>query len=66
MNELIGKKYTFEDGQTIEVIQIKDKEVNEENQPFVTFLIQSPKSLPRKLVMTKTEFINTYGHLFET
>lgn len=65
-NELVGKKHTFEDGMTIEVMQIKLKEVNEINQPFVTYHIYNSLSVPRKLTMTLTEFTNTFGHLFES
>ena len=66
MDELVGKKYIFDDGMIIEIVQVKNKEIDGEEQPFVTYQTHNGKSLPRKLTMTKREFINTYGHLFET
>ena len=65
-NNLVGKKYTFEDGMIIEIIQIRNKEMDGINQPVVTYHVHNGRSLPRKCVMTQIEFINTYGHLFET
>lgn len=61
MNNIIGKKHTFEDGDSIEVIQIK---VRDGNIPWVTFHIQQGPGIPRKQVMQIDEFVNTYGHLF--
>lgn len=60
-----GDKYTFEDGNYIEVIQIKNAEFNGENTQVVTYNICGPRSLPRKLVMDINEFISNFGHLFE-
>lgn len=65
-NDLVGKKYIFEDGATLEVKQIKMKEIDGVNQPFVTYHTYGTRTIPRKLTMTLTEFINTYGHLFES
>jgi hypothetical protein len=61
---LVGKKYTFEDGNVIEVIQVRDRDFDEGTVPFVTYLIYTGNSLPRKLVMRMDEFISTFGHLF--
>ena len=61
MDELVGKKYTFEDGDTLEVIQVKSRD---EDTHLVTYLVHQGPGIPRKLVMEKKEFINTYGHLF--
>lgn len=61
MNDLIGKKYTFEDGDSITVIQIK---VRDENEPWVTYHIQQGPGIPRKLVMKYDQFIGEFGHLF--
>lgn len=65
MNELIGKSYIFDDGNTITIIQIKDRDYQEEVKPFVTYTISNGNNLPRKLVMPLQEFIDTFGHLFE-
>ena len=64
-HELVGKKYTFDDGNVIEVIQVKERNINEDGALlYVTYYIYQGRSLPRKLVMNMTEFMNTYGHLF--
>lgn len=65
-NDLVGKKHLFADGMVIEVMQIKLKEVDGLNQPYVTYHVYNSASIPRKLTMTLTEFINTFGHLFES
>ena len=60
-DDLIGQKYEFEDGNTIEVIQIKWRG---DEDFIVTFHVQQGPGIPRKLVMTIAEFLNTYGYLF--
>jgi hypothetical protein len=64
-NDLIGKRFVFDDGNVIEVVQVKNREVDNETHPWVTYHIYQGNSLPRKLVMKQDEFINTFGHLFE-
>lgn len=63
--DLLGKKYKFEDGNYIEVIQIKSGEFQGENTQIVTYNIGGPRNLPRKLVMDINQFISNFGHLFE-
>jgi hypothetical protein len=58
---LVGQKYAFEDGDTLEVLQIKSRD---EDTHLVTYMVQQGPGIPRKLVMRIEEFINTYGHLF--
>jgi hypothetical protein len=50
--KLLGKTYTFEDGDRIEVVQVKRRDTG----PWITY--------PRKMVMMAEEFHVTYGHLF--
>lgn len=64
MKDLVGKSHTFDDGNKIKVVQVKEREVNEVIQPFITYEISQPNSLPRKLVMTGKQFTDAYGHLF--
>lgn len=64
-NDLVGKKYVFEDGAEIEVIQIKMRDNSIESVPVVTYTVQNGHSIPRKLILPLDEFINTFGHLFE-
>jgi len=61
-NHLVGQKHTFEDGDSIQIIQIKSR--NEELH-LVTYHIQQGPGIPRKLVMELNEFLDTYGHLFD-
>ena len=65
-HELVGKKYIFEDGNVLEVIQVKDRDHESDGiVQYVTYTIHQNNNLPRKLVMSMTEFMNTYRHLFE-
>ena len=59
--DLIGQKYTFADGDSLEIFQIKSRD---EDTHLVTYLVQQGPGIPRKLVMELTEFIGTYGYLF--
>ena len=61
IEELVGKTHTFEDGDSITVTQVKYRGPE---QGLVTYHIQQGPGIPRKLVMTVEEFMNTYGHLF--
>jgi len=58
---LVGKSRVFEDGDKIEVIQIKRRETG----PWVTFHITQGPGIPRKLLLTLEEFSTSYGHLFD-
>ena len=60
-NELVGKRYTFPDGDFIQVMQIKSRS---EDINLVTYIVQQGPGIPRKLVMELNEFMGTYGHLF--
>jgi len=59
--ELVGKKHTFEDGDSIEVMQIR---IRDGNIPHVTYMIQQGPGIPRKLILPIVEFIGHYGQLF--
>lgn len=61
-DNIVGIKHKFEDGDSIEVVQVKSR--NEELH-LVTYHIQQGPGIPRKLVMELNQFIDTYGHLFE-
>jgi len=67
MSNLLGKSHTFDDGSKIEIIQVKQREDdNDGNIEVITYLVtQGEHSLPRKLLMPLKQFISTYGHLFE-
>lgn len=59
-----GDKYNFEDGNVIEVVELKYREVNGENTQCVTYKIYQGTNLPRQLIMTMKEFLDSFGHLF--
>ena len=61
-DNVVGLKHQFEDGDSIEVMQVKSR--NEELH-LVTYHIQQGPGIPRKLIMELNEFIGTFGHLFE-
>jgi len=61
-DNVVGLKHQFEDGDSIEVVQVKSR--NEELH-LVTYHIQQGPGIPRKLIMELNEFIDTYGHLFQ-
>jgi len=60
LQKMVGKKYVFEDGDSIEIVQIKRRETG----PWVTYHVQQGPGIPRKLLMMLDEFHITYGHLF--
>ena len=59
--KLVGRKHVFDDGDKIEVIQIKSR--NAEDHLITIHITQGP-GIPRKLVLSPTQFIDMYGHLF--
>ena len=65
-NDLVGKKYVFEDESEITIIQVKKKDINEETVDMITYTISQGSNLPRKLVMPYNDFMGHFGHLFET
>lgn len=61
MNDLVGKSYVFEDGNSIKIIQVK---LRDGNILWVTYETAMGPNLPRKYVIPITEFMDHYGHLF--
>ena len=59
--DLVGQKFTFEDGDYLEIIQIKWRG---DEEYLVTYHVQQGPGIPRKLVMPLDAFIQTYGYLF--
>ena len=58
--DYVGKKYTFGDGATITIIQLKMRD----NGHAVTYETCHGDALPRRLVLGEGEFIELFGHLF--
>jgi hypothetical protein len=61
---LIGKYYVFEDGNKIEVIQVK-KTDEDRGDYLITYHVTHGPSIPQKLVLPVAEFLNYYSHLFD-
>ena len=58
--DIVGKTFTFEDGVMFEVMQIKQRD----DGPWITCNVHG-NSIPRKMTMHLSEFLNQYGHLFD-
>jgi hypothetical protein len=58
--ELVGKEFVFEDGQSIKIIQTRKRD----DGPWITAHAMGA-GIPRQITMPFTEFVDTYGHLFE-
>jgi len=61
LQSMIGNKYTFSDGDSLEIIQVKRRDTG----PWVIFYAQQGPGIPRKLMMQLDEFQEVYGHLFD-
>lgn len=59
--DLIGQRYTFSDGDWLEVKHIKWRG---EDDFLVGYMIQQGPGIPRQLTSSLNEFLGTYGHLF--
>jgi len=62
--ELVGKSYIFEDGNRIEVIQIREQD-EMRGGASVTYLAYQGPGIPQKLILNYDQFIDIYGQLFE-
>ncbi len=60
-DDLVGRYHRFDDGDKIEVFQVKHRGPE---QTLITFYVTQGPGIPRKLVMSLEEFKSTYGHLF--
>ena len=63
-HELVGKKYVFPDGNSIEVKQVKDTDPDRGGK-LVTYYVQNGPGIPQKLVLPIDEFMGYYAHLFK-
>ncbi len=62
--DLAGKHYVFDDGNKIEIIQVK-KTDEDRGDYLVTYHVTRGPSIPQKYVLPVAEFLNYYSHLFE-
>ena len=61
INRYLGKSYIFEDGNKIEVTQIRRRD----SGWWVTYNIYQGPGISRRLLMVYEEFVEQFGHLFE-
>jgi hypothetical protein len=61
--DLVGKYYIFEDGNKIEIIQVKKTDDNRGGH-LVTYHVTHGPGIPQKLVLPVEEFMGYYSHLF--
>ena len=61
---LVGQSYVFEDGNKIEIIQVKKTDENR-GEYLVTYHVSRGPNLPQKLVLPVAEFLSYYSHLFD-
>jgi hypothetical protein len=61
---LVGQFYVFEDGNKIEVIQVKKTDENRGDY-LVTYHVTRGPNIPQKLVLPVAEFLSYYSHLFD-
>lgn len=61
---LVGQSYTFEDGNKIEIIEVKQVDPAF-GSLRVFYMISTGPGIPRKLVMSMDEFMSNYSHLFK-
>jgi len=61
LQALIDRSFTFEDGSTIHIKEIKR---GDENYHWVTYITTRGYGLPQQFKMEFMEFKTTFGHLF--
>jgi hypothetical protein len=62
----ISKKYTFEDGRSIKIIDVKLRDKDAVEWWVVYEIMFAVNSIPKRLQMSEKEFISSFRHLFFT
>jgi hypothetical protein len=60
----VGKRFIFEDGRSVKIVQVKYRDLGEGSTPYVTFEIDYNNSFPKRHIIAESEFIGKFGHLF--
>jgi len=58
--KLVGRVFKFDDGSTLKIFQVKERE----GGAWITFESRFNNSVPRRQVMPATEFVEHFMHLF--
>lgn len=61
LQEMVGKSYRFDDGNSITIVQIKTRDTG----PWVTYETLLDGSIPKRTVMPHSEFMSVFAHLFK-
>ena len=61
---LVGRSYTFEDGNRMEIVQVREQD-ELRGGASVTYLAYQGPGIPQKLILNLEQFIDIYGQLFE-
>jgi hypothetical protein len=61
---LVGKSYTFEDGNRMEIIQVREQDELRGGASVTDLAYQGP-GIPQKLILNLEQFMDIYGQLFE-
>ena len=61
LQQMVGKSYKFEDGNSITIVQIKTRDTG----PWVTYETLLDGSIPKRTVMPHSEFMSVFAHLFK-
>jgi len=61
---LVGKSYTFEDGNRMEIVQVREQD-ELRGGASVTYLAYQGPGIPQKLILNLEQFMDIYGQLFE-
>ena len=61
---LVGRSHTFEDGNKMEIIQVREQD-ELRGGASVTYLAYQGPGIPQKLILNLEQFIDIYGQLFE-
>ena len=62
MQNMVGREYIFEDGNSITVREIKRRD---EEQYWVTYVVKNGPGVPARFLLEWNQFKEHYGHLFE-
>lgn len=61
MHPFEGKSYTFEDGIMVKLLQVKQREAG----LTAIYEITYPGGIPKRQIISMTDFVKQWGHLFQ-
>ena len=64
IEDLVGKSHTFEDGNRMEIVQVREQD-ELRGGASVTYLAYQGPGIPQKLILNLEQFMDIYGQLFQ-